>query len=640
MLKFPSFHTRCFQILSESRLIRAGSCGLRHHRMVRFVHTQSAGLCNREDDLPIGVETITDPIKVQRATTLWKKEELLDRMNDLLHCNPEDLERVYKVNKKTLKTVPPKLITDNIRLLLERGVSEKSILNHPKILSINYDELGNKLDCLMNFKDLQDINHVVPFLSIPMDVLEKVIEISQNETIEHGNRIYYLNAKTGVDFETISRYFATSIRVYRIALDKFKSNLDYCLQHLEPSDIVKHLSVLAYASSSIVERLQMLKNSPLQKIKPWMVRVPNLALEKSFEKVIEKGANPSFKDPITEMWFENHVLKRVECLLECSEEEAKICYDACKGAVSLLDNVEQLLEKQITKETILRNPTVLMAKKEELATKILKLTELTGLRDMNDMIPLCTLKPYQVIKIVNSMNSESLPNNSNRIYHFADKTKIPPADVAKQFARRTFMFRIPKESFMENLDHFVENMDSEDVLADLWAFKYSPTVVAERIARAKKVRGKKLMPWMVRCPDTVLEKSLQLTKENGELLGENETIVEYFGKRLGFNRDVTNAIFLKTPSVRNVRVTKVKKVIDYLLEELDYTPHDIALNPRILMHSLQTTKKRMEQLKQIGCRPRSLIIVCRSKRQYDLFLKEWEEAKERRKKALASSGSY
>lgn len=138
MLKFPSFHTRCFQILSESRLIRAGSCGLRHHRMVRFVHTQSAGLCNREDDLPIGVETITDPIKVQRATTLWKKEELLDRMNDLLHCNPEDLERVYKVNKKTLKTVPPKLITDNIRLLLERGVSEKSILNHPKILSINY----------------------------------------------------------------------------------------------------------------------------------------------------------------------------------------------------------------------------------------------------------------------------------------------------------------------------------------------------------------------------------------------------------------------------------------------------------------------------------------------------------------------
>lgn len=500
------------------------------------------------------------------------------------------------------------------------------------------DELSAKLDCLKNFKDLEDINHLVPFLNVQQDFLEKVVEISQNETIEHGNRIYYLRAKTGADVETIARYFATSIRVYKVAVEKFQQNLNYCLQHLEPKDVVKHLSLLAYASSSIVERLRMLKNSPLQKIKPWMVRVPNLALEKSFEKVIEKGADPSFEDPLTEVWFENHVLKRMESMLECTEEEAKTCYDACKGAVSLLENVEQLLEKQIGKDTVLQNPAVLVAKKEELATKLQTLSTLKGLRDLNDMIPLCTLKPYQLTRIVNTMNNEWLPNESNRIYHFADKTGLPAAEVATQFARRTFMFRIPKESFMENLDQFIAHMDSEDVLADLWAFKYSPAVVSERIARAKEVRGKKLMPWMVRCPDTVLEKSLQLTKENGELLGENETIVEYFGKRLGFDRDVTNSIFLKTPSVKNVRVTKVKKVIDYLLEELDYTPHDIALNPRILMHSLQTTKKRMEQLRDIGCRPRSLIIVCKSQRQYDLFVKEWQEAKERRKKALASSG--
>nr|XP_029711899.1 uncharacterized protein LOC109432907 [Aedes albopictus] len=638
MFKFASFHTRCFPILSESRLIRVVSCGLRHRRVAE-IHSHSADQCNRGDDLPIGVESMTDPTKVQRATTLWKKEELMGRINALLKCNPEDSERVYLVNKKTLKTVPPKHITNNIQLLLDQGITESSILNHPKILSINQDELKKKLDCLVKFKDLQDINHVVPFLNISLDVLEKVVEKSQNEMIEHGNRIYYLNAQTGVDVETISRYFATSIRVYKIALEKFKLNLAYCLKHLEPSDIVRHLSVLAYASSSIVERLQMLKNSPLQKIKPWMVRVPNLALEKSFEKVIERGADPTFKDPLTEVWFENHVLKRLECLLDCSEKEAKSCYDACKGAVSLLENVEQLLERQIKKETILQNPAVLVAKKQELAIKVNKLAELVGLRDMNDLIPLCTLKPYQVVKIVNSMNNESFPNNSNRIYYFADKARLQPAEIARQFARRTFMFRIPKESFIENLDHFVDNMDSEDVLADLWAFKYSPAVVAERIARAKRVRGKKVMPWMVRCPDTVLEKSLQLTKENGELLGENETIVEYFGKRLGFNRDITNSIFLKTPSVRNVRVTKVKKVIDYLLEELDYTPHDIAINPRILMHSLHTIKKRMEQLRQIGCRPRSLIIVCRSQRQYDLFVKEWEDAKERRNRALAAGGS-
>ena len=80
---------------------------------------------------------MTDPTKVQRATALWKKEELMGRINALLKCNPEDSERVYLVNKKTLKTVPPKHITNNIQLLLDQGITESSILNHPKILSIN-----------------------------------------------------------------------------------------------------------------------------------------------------------------------------------------------------------------------------------------------------------------------------------------------------------------------------------------------------------------------------------------------------------------------------------------------------------------------------------------------------------------------
>lgn len=603
MYKFVQVN-RCVLLLSE--LCIARSCGQQQQFQHRLHFRTHTALRNREDDLLIAAEAAGDPLKVQSATSLWRKEELLTRIDAMLHCSRQDLERVYKVNKKTLKTIPPKMITDNIQLLLEQGVSEKSILNHPKILSISTDDLAAKLDVLKNFKDLEDINHLVSFLNIQQNVLENVVDISNIEKIEHGNRIYFLRATTGVDVEIIARYFATSIRIYKVALEKFQQNLTYCLKHLEPVDVVKHLSILAYASSSIVDRMRMLKNSSLQKVKPWMLRVPNLALEKSFEKVLEKGYDPYFKDPLTEVWFENHVLKRIEALLECSEEEAKSLYDVCKGAVSLLDNIELLHNKSIRKETILNNPSVLSVKKEELAAKIASLEKLNGLKDLNDVVPLCMLKAYQVAKIVRNMNNEELPNGNNRIYHFSERTGIDIAEVAKQFSRRTFMFRIPKDSFMKNLDQFIANMDREDVLADLWAFKYSPAVVSERISRAKQVRGKKLMPWMVRCPDTVLEKSLQLTKENGALLGENETIVEYFCMRLGFDRDFTNSIIMKTPSVKNVRITKVKKVIDYLLEELDYTPHDIALNPRVLMHSLQTTKKRMAQLQEIGCRPRSL----------------------------------
>ncbi|KAL9706452.1 hypothetical protein quinque_009970 [Culex quinquefasciatus] len=630
MYKLVQTSSGLCRLLSGLSLGRVASCGLRHRLWTGPVRA------NRGDDLHLPGETVIDATAVQSATALWRKEELLERINGLMPCSAEDLERIYKVNRKTLRNIPPKAITDNVALLLERGFSERMILGFPKLLSIGTDDLLARLQIVQGLNALEDINHVAPFLNLQQSVLQNVVAISQKENIEHGNRLYYLRAKTGVEIETIARYLATSIRVYKVALEKFQQNLNYCLRHLEPLDVVKHLSILAYASSSIVERLQMLKNSPLQKVKPWMIRVPNIALEQTFEKVLEKGSDPSFKDALTELWFENHVLKRIEGVLDCTEEEAKNVFDAAKGAPPLLDNIELLWQKDIRKDTILQNAPTLAAKKEELASKVATLEKLVGLRDLNDLIPLCALKPFQVAKIVRTMNNEELPNGTNRIYHFADRAGIEPVKVAAQFSRRMFMFRVPKESFMQNLDQFIAHMDRDDVLADLWAFKYSPAVVAERIARAREVRGKKLMPWMVRCPDTVLEKSLQITKENGALLGENETIVEYFGRRLGFDRDVTNSIFLKTPSVRNVRITKVKKVIDFLLEEMGYSPHDIALNPRILMHSLQTTKKRMAHLEELGCRPRSLIVVCKSQRQYDLFVKEWLEAKERRKKAQAS----
>uniref|UniRef100_A0A182TXE7 Mitochondrial transcription termination factor n=1 Tax=Anopheles melas TaxID=34690 RepID=A0A182TXE7_9DIPT len=580
-----------------------------------------------KDDLPLLDDSIS------AATALWKKEELLSRLKNLLNCTHEQSEKLYKANRKALRVFAARLLTDNIELLRANGIDDKFIYENPRVLSTPTDDLAKKLKLLRELPAVEDCKMLTPFLKASLKSIERMVAVAKQETIPGGNRINYLSERTGTEVPVVIKFFATNIRVYRIALDKFIANLDICLAHLEPAHVVRHLSVLAYATSSIRERLQALKNSPLETIKPWMVRVPDIALGKSFEAVIEKGRQPVFKDSVTGTWFETYVLKRIESLLGCTEETSRAIYDKCKGSVHLVDNIEFLLEKGVVAEVIIQHAPMLTSKREDLHQKVATLETLQCLRNLNDVVPLCVLKAYQLKKIVNNLNNEQLgPVNTNRIYYFADSTGFKPGEVTEQFARRTFMFRIPKDSFLANLKLFLEHMNREDILADLWAFKYSPGIVAERIARAKEVRGKKLMPWMVRCPDVVLEKSLQLTKESGALLGENETIVEYFCKRLGFDREVANSIFIKAPSVRNVRITKVKKVIDYLLDELDYTPNDIALNPRILMHSLQTTKKRMAHLKEIGCRPKSLIIVCKSQRQYDLFVKEWIDAKERKMK--------
>lgn len=87
---------------------------------------------------------------------------------------------------------------------------------------------------------------------------------------------------------------------------------------------------------------------------------------------------------------------------------------------------------------------------------------------------------------------------------------------------------------------------------------------------------------------------------------------------------------------------QIKEVLDYLLLESGYTANDVAQTPRILCHSLQTTRHRLEELRSLGCKPSSLVIVCRSANEYRKFIEAWTdrcEAQKRRDARLASTGA-
>lgn len=65
----------------------------------------------------------------------------------------------------------------------------------------------------------------------------------------------------------------------------------------------------------------------------------------------------------------------------------------------------------------------------------------------------------------------------------------------------------------------------------------------------------------------------------------------------------------------------MKTIFDYLLIEEKFEPFIVAGGIRILCHSLETTKLRMEQLKKVGCRPTSLIVLCKSKAEFEKHIK-------------------
>jgi hypothetical protein len=69
----------------------------------------------------------------------------------------------------------------------------------------------------------------------------------------------------------------------------------------------------------------------------------------------------------------------------------------------------------------------------------------------------------------------------------------------------------------------------------------------------------------------------------------------------------------------------MKEILDYLLDVEKFEPFEVVSNIRILCHSLDTTRSRLNELKQHGCRPTSLIIVCKSQTEYKKFLNIWIE---------------
>lgn len=71
-----------------------------------------------------------------------------------------------------------------------------------------------------------------------------------------------------------------------------------------------------------------------------------------------------------------------------------------------------------------------------------------------------------------------------------------------------------------------------------------------------------------------------------------------------------------------MNISKMKEMMDYLFM-LGFSPSHILRVPRILIHSLETTKSRLEQLKQLGYVPPSLAILCKSKRDYDKYIKKY-----------------
>lgn len=201
--------------------------------------------------------------------------------------------------------------------------------------------------------------------------------------------------------------------------------------------------------------------------------------------------------------------------------------------------------------------------------------------------------------------------------------------IFDEFSKVAFNYSLCPQTFLRCTSPYFFTIQNElsdagvcplHILNDMWIFRYSAKKTAERLSIAKKAGVATIKPWMLRCSNKIFSNLLQRAVVKKELLGEG-SVVEYLSQQLQCDTEIVEYLNSKYPSIIRIQVSKLKEVFDFVYAE-GYTPQHVLQVPRILFHSIETTKSRLLELKGLGYKPHTLLVLCKSKRQYQQFVEQ------------------
>lgn len=316
--------------------------------------------------------------------------------------------------------------------------------------------------------------------------------------------------------------------------------------------------------------------------------------------------------------------------LHCSEEKAKKLHEKYEQEINLLtlselkDQIQFFFDKGVNREILLFYPEIMIMNPAQVKLKI-ELIEKMKPKNINDYLPFMRMSEKEIERTTREMSWENADIfNGSRIYHFSRKMSIEPHLIATTFVNYPFLFTLPLKILFNNLDLLLRyQIKPEKILSDPWCFLYSPTSAGRRLSRAEVAKSKpgELRPWMIRCKDTILDRSIKISEDTKNALG-GEDLIGYISKRLGYSRDETEKFFSRYPPALKVRVIKIKEILDFLIDEAGYGKEMVANVPRVLTFGVKRMKERHEQLMELGYRPHTLFVFCLPDKLFDALIQK------------------
>uniref|UniRef100_A0A224Z1P6 Transcription termination factor n=1 Tax=Rhipicephalus zambeziensis TaxID=60191 RepID=A0A224Z1P6_9ACAR len=135
-------------------------------------------------------------------------------------------------------------------------------------------------------------------------------------------------------------------------------------------------------------------------------------------------------------------------------------------------------------------------------------------------------------------------------------------------------------------------ISKEALLKDPWVFRYSEALIAQRVELCHK-QGVPVRTWLLRCPDSVLQRHLQLCRASRRALGAHPDTPDYLAERLHCKS--LEELVRRHPRLLSIRPPKLKEVLDLLFKS-GYTAEQVRQYPRVLSASASRLRLRLQRM--------------------------------------------
>ncbi|CAH1183274.1 unnamed protein product [Phaedon cochleariae] len=259
----------------------------------------------------------------------------------------------------------------------------------------------------------------------------------------------------------------------------------------------------------------------------------------------------------------------------------------------------------MSKTTLRQYPEILA--ESDVQWKIEKLKILR--EDINVLAPLILLSQPAITNFLRMEIKEK------RIEKLAKMFEVEEDRMCQLMVQKPFLITLNLDFLQTNLRLLTAyGIPKADIVRDLWVLRYSSASISERMELARKNKIEKMKTWMVRAQQEILDNYMKRRSDNKSILGNN-SLVEYLSERLDTTEDVARFIISKQPALQKKSLKKMNEMIEFLLINGFKTIH-ICRTPKILLHKVDTVKKRLKEMKDNDMQLDALSVLTKSQKQY------------------------